>query len=208
MDEKGHLQIIAVVIPYVATLVGLYILKNAWSSILLYHFGAVLFLVIDGKKELMKDLCSGWNPVAAVVLAALCIIGSLFILWLWPRISLGHISLKIALTAFGLYGRLWLLFMIYFATLHPVLEELYWRGYLTSKNKYFISSDAWFGGYHVLVLILFIKLPWVIISFMVLSIMAWAWRRVAYKFNGLIVPLLSHVVADASIIGVANFLIQ
>jgi len=64
-----------------------------------------------------------------------------------------------------------------------------------------------FAGYHILVLAWFIKLPWLIIAFIVLTAAAYIWRYTASKLEGLVVPLLSHIAADVSIIAVTCVLI-
>ena len=98
--------------------------------------------------------------------------------------------------------------MIYFSTVQPFLEELYWRGYLESGRKYFSWTDLAFAGYHILVLAWFIKLPWLVIAFIVLAGAAYVWRYMAARLEGLIVPLLSHIIADVSIIAVTCVLIR
>ena len=122
--------------------------------------------------------------------------------------QLENISLNSTLMNFGLHGTSWLFFMIYFSIIQPLLEELYWRGYLARYNKYFSWTDFAFAGYHILVLAWFIKLPWLVIAFIVLIIASFIWRYLAYKLEGLVIPLLSHIVADISIIVVTYILIQ
>ena len=36
--KRAWLKLISVLVPYVAVVVGLYVLKNAWIAIGLYHF--------------------------------------------------------------------------------------------------------------------------------------------------------------------------
>ena len=71
--KRAWLKLISVLVPYVAVVVGLYILKNAWVAIGLYHFGIAVFLMAGNKKSLLKKVCAGWNyPMAAAgVLARL-----------------------------------------------------------------------------------------------------------------------------------------
>ncbi len=57
-----------------------------------------------------------------------------------------------------------------------------------------------FAGYHVLVLVHFIRLPWAVASACVLALVAWAWRQVAMRRGGLAVPLVSHALAGLSLI--------
>jgi membrane protease YdiL (CAAX protease family) len=119
---------------------------------------------------------------------------------LWEYMQLENVRLDTALVGFGLHGTSWFFFMIYFSTIQPFLEELYWRGYMECNHKFFSWMDLAFAGYHILVLCLFIKWLWLIIAFIVLTAAAFGFRRIAYKLEGLAVPLLSHMVADISII--------
>ncbi|UCF44059.1 MAG: CPBP family intramembrane metalloprotease [Planctomycetota bacterium] len=200
------MKVIAAGIPYVAVLIGLYILRSAWAAIGLYHFGIALLLIADDKGRSLKKIRSGYNSIITVASCGVCVLIVPTILVLWQYMQSGEASLKVKLTDLGLQGTSWYFFMVYFSTVQPFLEELYWRGYLGSKQRYLCWSDLAFGGYHMLVLVWFIKLPWLAVSFIVLSIAAWAWRYAAGKLGGLAVPLLSHIVADASIIGVAYIL--
>jgi membrane protease YdiL (CAAX protease family) len=204
--EKAQMKVIAAGIPYVAVFTGLYILRSAWAAIGLYHFGIVLFLIADDKGRSLKKIRSGYNSIITIASCAVCALIVPTIFFLWQYMQSGDTSLKAKLTDFGLQGTSWHLFMVYFSTAQPFLEELYWRGYLESKDKYLSWSDLAFAGYHMFVLVWFIKLPWLAASFIVLSIAAWAWRYAVDKLGGLGVALLSHIVCDISIIAVANIL--
>jgi len=206
--KAARLKLISVAVPYIAVLVGLYVLKNAWIAIGLYHLGITVFLVAGGKGSLPKRVCTGWNSIMAAVgiVIPVIIIPAIFIFWQYMRLENLHLST--ALANFGLGGTSWLFFMIYFSTVQPFLEELYWRGYLENDCKYFSWTDLAFAGYHILVLAWFIKLPWLVIAFIVLAGAAYIWRYTASRLEGLIVPLLSHIVADVSIIAVTYILIR
>jgi hypothetical protein len=71
-----------------------------------------------------------------------------------------------------------------------------------------VVADVAFAGYHVLVLCMFIKLPWALVSFGVLLFAAWSWRQLAARYSGLGVAIASHAVADLSVIAVAEYLIR
>jgi membrane protease YdiL (CAAX protease family) len=112
------------------------------------------------------------------------------------------------LTSFHLSGFSWWVFAAYYVTVHPVLEEIYWRGYLPGAHRSPAMVDVAFAGYHVLVLCLFVKLPWVLVSFGVLLFAAWSWRRLAARYSGLGVAIAGHAAADLSIVAVAEYLIR
>jgi len=193
---------------YVAVMVGLYVLKNAWIAIGLYHSGIAVFLMAGNRKSLLKKAYAGWNSLMAAASVLMAAVSIFIILFLWEYMQLENMPLILALANFGLHGTSWFFFMIYFSTVQPLLEELYWRGYLECADKYFSWTDFAFAGYHILVLAWFIKLPWLIIAFIVLTAAAYIWRCLALKFEGLAVPLLSHIVADISIIAMTYILIQ
>jgi len=204
--EKPQIKLISTGVPYVAIFIGLYILRSAWAAILLYHFGIALFLIADDKGRSLKKIRSGYNSIITIASGAVCVLIVPTIFLLWQHMQLEDTSLRTKLMDFGLQGTSWHFFMVYFSTVHPFMEELYWRGYLDSKHEYLSWPDLAFAGYHIFVLVWFIKLPWVAASFLVLSVAAWAWRYAVHKLGGLAVPLLSHMVSDISIIAVANIL--
>jgi membrane protease YdiL (CAAX protease family) len=208
MKKTAWLKLISVAVPYVAVVIGLYVLKNAWISIGLYHIPIAFFLIAGDRNNLLKKIRTGWNPIMAAAGIVVSAMIFPFIFIFREYIQLENMRLNTALANFGLHGSSWLFFMIYFSTIQPFLEELYWRGYLECNHKYFPWTDFAFAGYHILVLAWFIKLPWLAVAFIILTVAAYGWRYVACKLEGLAVPLLSHIVADVSIIVATNVLIR
>jgi hypothetical protein len=208
MKKIACLRLISVAVPYVAVLIGLYAFKNAWIAIGLYHLGIVFFLVFGNRHSLLKKIHKGWNYKIAATSIIISVTTFYLVYILWEYIQLENFRLDTALVGFGLHGASWFFFMIYFSTVQPFLEELYWRGYMGYNHKFFSWTDLAFAGYHILVLCLFIKWFWLVIAFIVLAVAAFGFRRIAYKLEGLAVPLLLHIVADVSIIAVTNALIQ
>lgn len=206
--KTARFKLFSAFVPYVAVMAGLYILKNAWIAIGLYHFGISVFLITEDGRKSLKKLRRGWNSIAAVISILMSVMIFPIIFFFWKLMYLENMTLNSTLSGFGLYGPSWLFFMIYFSTAQPLLEELYWRGYLANSHKYISWTDFAFAGYHILVLAWFVKLPWLVIAFIVLTIVAYIWRYLASKFEGLIVPLLSHIAADVSIIVAIYVLIQ
>lgn len=204
----SRLTMISALVPYVSVLIGLYVFKNAWIAIGLYHLGMIVFLLTDRQKISLKRICSGWNLTAAVFGIAMSVMIFPILYIFWRYMSLGNISLGLALGNLGLQGASWFLFMIYFSTVQPVLEELYWRGYLGCNDLLISWEDLAFAGYHILVLARFIKWPWLIIAFVILTMAASVWRHISSRCGGLIIPLLSHITADISIIIAIYKLIQ
>ena len=68
--------------------------------------------------------------------------------------------------------------------------------------------DAVFVGYHVLALVLVIKVPITVLAFVVLFAASWWLRFMKHKLGGLAVPYIAHLVADVSIIAGIYFLVS
>lgn len=156
----------------------------------------------------MKSVLQGWSAPAAVVIGIVFAAGGLLLVLLWGTISREHVDLAETLKGFQLSGFNWWVFMAYYVTVHPVLEEIFWRGYLPRAHRYPVVSDIAFAGYHVVVLIIFIKLPWALVSFGALLFASWCWRQLTARFSGLGVAIASHAVADLSIMAAVEYLIR
>jgi hypothetical protein len=198
--------IIRAAIPYAAVAAGLFFARSAWTAILLYHAGIVVLLAADRPRERIGETGRGLCVVAA---AAGVVVGGCagILLWsLWPYINSTTDGLGAVLSRFGLSGASWAVFAVYYATVHPFLEELHWRVDAPAGS---VPSwwDAGFAGYHVLVLHYFITPLWIGVAFVVLLLTSWLWRLAARRFGGLAVPLLSHAAADASIVLAASFIL-
>jgi membrane protease YdiL (CAAX protease family) len=214
MTTPMRLSYVAIALPYAAVLLGLYVLRNAWAAILLYHAGMLALLRLGGRTGLrgqgglLRAVRQGWSAPAAVVTGIVCAAGSFLLAPLWGTISREHVDLAEALTSFRLSGLSWWVFAAYYVTVHPLLEEIFWRGYRPGAHRSPVVPDVAFAGYHVLVLCLFIKLPWVLASFGVLWFASWGWRRLTARYSGLGVAIASHAAADLSVIAVVEYLIR
>jgi hypothetical protein len=203
-----RLSYLAIALPYAAVLLGLYVLRNAWATILLYHVGMVTLLRLGGQEGLLRAVRQGWSAPAAVVIGIVFATCGLLLALLWGTISREHVDLAETLTSLHLSGLYWWVFVAYYVTVHPVLEEIFWRGYFPRVHRSPVVLDVAFAGYHVLVLCIFIKLPWVLVSFGVLLFASWSWRQLVARYSGLGVAIASHAAADLSVIAVIEYLIR
>ena len=208
MTKKIGLNYLALALPYAAVLLGLYILRNAWATILLYHVGMVALLRLGWQKNLLRAVRQGWSAPAVVVTGIVFATGGLLLGLLWGTISREHVDLAETLKSLHLSGLSWWVFVAYYVTVHPILEEIFWRGYLPGDHRFPVVLDVAFAGYHVLVLCIFIKLPWVMVSFGVLLFASWSWRQLVARYSGLGVAIASHAAADLSVIAVVEYLIR
>ena len=165
-----------------------------------YH--VLLFIVIlqNTGDYTIKNIFRGFNGYIAILVCIPPALSGLVLYFLWPLLKLDVIVFADKLAEFGIHGQLWTVFIPYYILFTPWLEEYYWRGILGSGKKFPDMSDLLFAGYHILVLFLFIKPVWVMLIFIILVFSAWIWRLIKIKFNGLLIPFISHLLADMSII--------
>ncbi len=152
----------------------------------------------DLDAHISVDLFRGWSlRTAAPLLLIAAANGPAFIfLWRFAAHSPdgpGPVLAALGLSGIGLVG-----FALWYCTVHPLLEEAYWRGLLGSGDARPVAADAAFAAYHVLVLRLFLAPAWTAAAFVILTATAWGWRRVAQRYGGLAIPAASHAAAGVS----------
>ncbi|MFH1376576.1 MAG: CPBP family glutamic-type intramembrane protease [Candidatus Woesearchaeota archaeon] len=197
--------ILALLVPYVAMIFGLYVFHNAWIAFIIYHILILIVMISTKNMGYWKELVKGRNVLIIFLAVLFGICGGLLIYILAPFIGIKS-YINPALVALGLSGVSWLVFVFYHSLVNPWFEEAYWRGFLGSKKKSIVLNDIIFAAYHMLVLFLFLEWYWVLLAFVILITTAWLWRQLARKYNGLFIPMLSHMAGDASIMIVVYFL--
>ena len=188
------LKYLTYLLAFIAVYLGLYLVKNAWVTTLIYHAGMLMILIRTG---MWKRLIRGWDAKWAFALIGGGLLVGITFLILTPIIAPSSISTDIS--SLGLTGISLMIWAVYFSLVNPFFEEAFWRGYLLSDKKGIAGSDIFFAGYHVFVLLLFLPAFWAIIEFVVLLFAAYLFRQCAIRTNGLVVPLLAHLITDIAV---------
>lgn len=194
------MKFFAGLVPYVAVLVGMYWLHSAWAAVLLYHAGIVAFLVAFKRKNIWKTACSGIKTPLLIPSVVTCAMAAPVVYFLWPWLSASDSILVEWMNSFGLTGLSWILLIPYFSIIHPLLEEIHWRGLAPEPFKWICWQDVLFAGYHVLVLYQLLHWPWLFLVIGVLTGSSIFWRWSAEKFGGYGLTILTHAAADAGVI--------
>jgi membrane protease YdiL (CAAX protease family) len=201
------ISILRIVVPfliYVGIFLGMHVAKSVWISILTYHLVTCIALtVVSGWGE--ERLFGGWKPFFGIAGVVICSILGPVIYITWPFMRLNGLDMGLSLEGIGLSGTSFVFFVFYFSTVNPVVEEIFWRGWY-SKGKWPVISDILFAGYHLMILVLFVRGLYVLISFFVLLGSSFMWRLCVRRLGGLLVPILTHGVANLSIISAAFFM--
>ena len=194
-------------IPYIAVLLGMMLLRSAWAAILLYHAGILAFLFVRKPSNGWKTVWGGWKSPLVIPGVIFCAMAAPVIYFMWPWFAASESILPTWLKKYGLTGWSWYLLIPYFSIIHPVLEEIHWRGMAPEQVKGFCRQDVLFAGYHVLVLHELLFWPWLIPVFGVLCGSSFFWRRAAERFGGYGLPVLTHAAADAGVVFGVCFLL-
>ena len=198
MNSNSKLYYAMLFTPYIAVIIGLYLFSNAWVAVGLYHLGIFgLLLFFKYKIRNWFTLKLTWNTLISTGFSALA---GLLIFLLWDYIRIPTLNLTFYLTKVGLNKNCFGLFVIYFAAVHPVLEEMYWRGLMINLVKPPLLTDFCFAGYHSLVLLGFIRFEFIVASLVILMYVSMVWRYFIEKHNEYWTALFSHASADLSII--------
>ncbi|MCK4565577.1 MAG: CPBP family intramembrane metalloprotease, partial [Verrucomicrobia bacterium] len=137
-----------------------------------------------------------------------CIIAAPVVYFMWPWFSVSDSILPEWLARYGLRGWAWLLLIPYFSLVHPVLEEVHWRGISQDSTTGICWQDLLFAGYHVLVLFQLIRWPWLFLVFGVLAGSSVFWRWATSRSGGYGLSILTHAAADAAVVAGIHFLLR
>ncbi len=180
-------------------MVGMYILGNAWLAIGLYHAGVMCALKFGrgGPKRCTKGMDKvGRLYLLTIVYAA----GGVLLYVLWPYTNIDSKTASEQLRNYGLNQQTWGYFFAYFCLVNPILEELFWRGYLGEDTRRPVMNDLFFAGYHALVLAAFADLIWIVPVIAACVLAGWLWRMLRMMSNELLIPVITHLAADVSIV--------
>jgi len=191
--------------PVVAVVLGMYVWTSAWLAILLYHAG--ILVAACRHPSAGHGLGRGGTAAGmAFALGAGLLVGP--VTWFALPVVLGPgvgEALALQLERFGLNGWSLAVFCVVFTTVHPLLEELAWRGMLGGDGAGFQRVDLEFAAYHQFVLHRLFPGEWVLLVLAMAGLtgIAWIWRRLAVRSDGLRLVVCVHAGADAGLLAAA-----
>ncbi len=189
----------AFVMPYLAVGLGLYAFHNAWAAILGYHAGILALITLGRGWQAARQFRLTKSLAHVVTFGLVGLLAGVGVALLWPLVGFSP-RLPDALLAWGLTPQAWPWFIAYGALVNPWLEEAYWRGWLGSGSSRPVAADAFFGGFHLVILAPFVSVGWLAFAFLVLASTAWFWRQVTRRDGSLLAASLFHLTADVSIL--------
>jgi membrane protease YdiL (CAAX protease family) len=191
---------IAPIFVYLAVGVGLFVIRTAWGSLLLFHAAILISLSIVKPNLPIKILFTGNSIKWSLISILLCGSSGISLYFFWERFGIAA-DLSERVQAMGLISpSTWMGFIAYFTVVNPLIEEFFWRGYLGSKTTNFYISDFLYSGFHGLILLNKVPPVMIFYSLVVLALAGWFWRQVARIDGGVLAPVLGHMAADFAIL--------
>lgn len=189
------------IIPFIAFWLGVHQFQSAWASLIFYHLFLLFPLLIHRKQWRLQTLFQGFSFTWLLIHIAGCT--GLFFWLTFLAKSLGfELAQSAALKSAGIG------FVIYFILINPIFEEIFWRDLMAKKSRKLTLEDITFGAFHSVILQPF--LPWLyILGFVaMLTTIAWLWRQIRFKQQGLAIPWLGHTLGDAMFTVIVWYLIS
>lgn len=198
-SHKTLLKYFFTISPYLGVLIGMYIFNNAFLALFIYHIGIITSLLTLNSNICIKNLLKINNKKIFILVSLICLLSGIIFYFIWGWVKIDDYMLIEILNRYGLFNKNIWLFIIYFSTINPVLEEVFWRETFKPNKKYIEIHDILFGTYHFLVIVQFIKIEFAIITTLALIVISSIWKFIYYKLDEKLIVILSHAIADASI---------
>lgn len=198
---------VAPALAYLAVGVGIFFFHSAWGALLGFHVAILLSLLIAKPKTPFSVLWKNTNPKWILLSVLLCGSSGVTLYFAWNRFGFSP-DLSTQIESLGLTYSTWIPFIAYFALVNPFVEEYFWRGYLGSDTKSLHISDFLYCGFHGLILLGKVQISSIVLSLTLLVLVGWFWRQLYREDKGLLAPVLSHMVADFTILIVVYLITQ
>lgn len=189
-----------VVSPYLAVVLGIFCFRNAFIAVLLYHLILLICTISINRSESIKQLRTGFHKFFGPLICIGGILPGIIIYYFWPIARLNSVDLIEIMKSLELSNTSFLFFAVYSCLINPFLEESFWRGCFKPKTWFPDYIDGLFAGYHAIILLPVVKPLFVLLSFLALAFVSWFFRLLFRRTGGLLIPLITHIIADMAIL--------
>lgn len=201
--------------PTIMMYIGLQVFENVTITFLLFY-GWLLGMPLLGKafpKERMhlskQSLLIG---IGSGVISFIFIFGGM--IWLHEYL-LDVEALRVLLVDWGFIGPGEIGLVLVLLLLNPVLEEVYWRGYLYEKirktgkaAKAIIVTASFYTLYHVLTVMQLFEVAYTLVAVIPVLIAGLFWGYVRERTESITAAIISHGLADLGIVCVYWFIVR
>lgn len=191
------------ILPYPAIWYGMNVMRDAASTLALYH-GLVLLppvvLAFPAWRAGLK--VPNLKHVGVLLVASVLFCGCTLLLYhLMSPLMLSDEKTSILLQDQGYSKQSFLPLSLYFVTVNPLLEELFWRGTVINKlepvtrkikNFGIIWSSFWYGAFHYPILAMVLYPGWSELGAVMLMIYGALLALYYRKTESIILPAIAH----------------
>ncbi|MHC4553565.1 MAG: CPBP family glutamic-type intramembrane protease [Planctomycetota bacterium] len=201
-QEQTHriFRALGICSPYLAVLAGVFILKNGLLAVLLYHAVLLVCIIAINKIHALKLLIKGCHGCVGPLICLGGLLPAVVIIYFWPLAKLPDVNLSEVFSSLNLNKQLFGIFAVYSCIVNPFMEESFWRGCFKNNSLFPAPVDMLFAAYPALVIYPVVKLPFVVLLFAALTFVGWLFRTLYNFTGGLLIPLMTHIIADIAIL--------
>ena len=189
---------IAPVLAYLAIGIGLLWFHNALGALVAFHLVMVISLLFAKPGLPINTLFKSRRLKWSVASILICGSSGIALYFFWSYFEFAD-DLPLQVESLGLNTSAWPAFILYFASVNPFVEEYFWRGYFGHPTKGLYIHDFVYAGFHALILINKVGIGMILSGLAVLTLAGWFWRQISREDQGLLAPVLGHMMADFTI---------
>jgi membrane protease YdiL (CAAX protease family) len=190
---------ILMLLPWVVVGLGLYVLQDYRLTMLGYGLICCLLPVLLFRQKPVRFLplrVEYWPLAGLVVLMSFVLLGIFYMARFGIEPANFHslaarIHLELSRQAIK-YG-------VYFIVMNPLLEEVFWRGFIYEEWKRWLSptqaalvSSFFFGAWHWMIVQMFCPAPWAVFLTLIIMAGGYIMARLYEETGSLVAPVLLH----------------
>jgi membrane protease YdiL (CAAX protease family) len=188
--------------------IGLYVFRNAYLAIVIYHIGLVLAILLFRKGSPLQEGFKIKSKKTFFISSFIFSFSGFGLYFFWESLKIPELDLETVLLEYGLNQSTFWIFVIYISTVNPLLEELFWRFIYKSNSKIVSASDLLFAFFHFFILIKFTQIEYAILATVGLVLTARIWRYYHSVLKENLTIFITHALADLSIMIAVLLLIR
>lgn len=200
------MTLLLLIAPTLFIYTGLYIFQSVPVTFALFYGWLLLIPILFKPMGLryLTNKTSLFNISIGIGLGAFCLVTITIGGALLDNELFESSQLRFLLKSWGFTGEYTVLLVLVLTLVNPVLEEMYWRGFILQKLdqiKYkVIISSLFYSLYHFLVLLPMFNEPYPVVFFLLVFLTGMIWGWMVIKYRTLWSSIISHSLADTGII--------
>ena len=111
-----------------------FLFRNAWLSLLLFHFAIIVSILIAKPDTSLKILLTSRSLKWSLLTMILCGSTGITLYFFWDKFGIAS-NVSADVEAMGLSSSNWIPFIAYFTLVNPFVEEYFWRAFWAANRR-------------------------------------------------------------------------